>query len=159
MVSDVELLKEFIESETLKAASEEVCKSIGTAIYPRYSEQMFESLLVSFNEAHISVEQLKYLFNLQREKFLRYVKRVYLSTNFEKTDEEFPPGYDPTDDDFSKLVKVLGVSKDFLIRYLIDFSILDTKQDDFERFLKATRTPNAKKQSAKLRKIFRDTSA
>jgi hypothetical protein len=154
MVELRDSLKAFLELASFQELSTEVCREINSSLFPNYPPVMFESLVKRVAAANVSTDQLKATLVSNQLQFVAYVKRVFFATNFERIEEEFPPGYNPSDDDFSKLKKVLGVSKDFLLRYLVDFHIISEKPDFLERYLIATGTPQAKKQAEKMKLLF-----
>lgn len=150
-----ESLRSFVESKALAALSEEMCRVTGSNLFPGYPDVIFESLVKRLDAANISVDDLEAVVSQDRDPFFRYAKRAILAANLEDIDQEFPPGYDPEPDDFSKLKKNLGVSKDFLVRHMTDYLVLSKNQSRLEDYLVTTKTPNARKQAERLRALYR----
>ncbi len=150
MVTKPRNLKELIASDVFMSISDEVCKKTHSVIFPLYNDTLFEATRNQTEKSGIPIEELVELLSEDREQFVRYVCASVLESRGESIEQEYPPSEKPDKDEVWVVRQELGLSRDFVVPHLIDYWYLLRNPGGLETYLKATRTPNAKKQAKKL---------
>ena len=159
MVTNPENLKDLIASDIFMAVSGEVCKRTSSILFPMYNDVLFEATRNQHQKSDISIDELYALISHDSDEFVRYVCASILDSRGAAIEQEYPPSETPDEADAWVVRKELGVSKDFIVPHLIDYWFLVKKPDGLEAYLKATRTPNAKRQAKRLMQLLKTVSS
>ena len=120
---------------------------------PSLSIQRDESKLMY---ADILLCDLFELVILNKNKFIQFVvhKLQKFSGLSFRSQDEFPPGEEPDEDDYDDKERSIGYPKNFLIMHMIEFFILNKKPNILDNYLKFVRMSYAKKYASDLREIY-----
>jgi hypothetical protein len=151
MIADRPTLRALVDSEALTALSVRICARTGSTLFPSHPEPAFDSPVRRVDAAGFDVDELRAALSAERKPFPRFVLVAMGSTGLEKLDEEYPPGYGPSQDDRSAFIRSRGLSKDLLLCHLADYLVLTRRSEHLKADLEQLRTPRASKQANKLK--------
>ena len=158
MLVEPKNLEGLIESEIVRTVSKIICERINSTIFPIYNDILFEATKNQYEKSEVPIGELFALLISDREKFENYVCASILASRG-VVEQEFPRSEKPDDEETAVIVKQLGLAKDFVVSHLIDYWFLAQRPSGFEGYLRATRTPNAKKQAKKLIRLLESVGA
>ena len=153
MVTKPKNLRELIASEIIRSVSDTVCERTKSPIFPTYNDTMFEATRDYYEKSGIPIKELYELLTQDRDQFIHYSCALVLNSRGTAIEQEYPPSERPSKAEAWVVRKELGLAKDFIIRHLIVYWFVTRNPSGFESYLKATRTPNAKKQAKRLMQL------
>ena len=149
----MESIKKIIDSENYSL----LLKKVQMKVPFKLNEAAVPVALLNYDlgrlkTAKISTNDLSSLFDTNMESIVNYaIQKMKYSFDEE---EEFPKGEELGDDETPKTIKTLPYYKDFLITALIEYYLLKNNPTELSKYLKGTRTPNAKKYEKELKEIY-----
>ena len=127
-------------------------KKLNTKIFPIYTKAMAQAMQNRLYLARVSNSELLDLVIRNEDLFIRFSVASILDARKTPIEQEHSL-LEPVDESI-KVGKTLGMSRDFIIPNMIDFWFVAMNPEGLEAYLRATRIPNAKKVSLRLKEIF-----
>jgi hypothetical protein len=141
----IDEIESFLELPDPSKARDEICTKAHLSIFPTYNEAIAATVARQLEASGATLPLLlKHLVD-HYDGFIRYATSAIRASAGASMEQDYPPGYGKEEP--WEVKEVLGLSKDFLLRQLIDHWVLKTRPELAEIYLKSCRVPSAKKEA------------
>jgi hypothetical protein len=156
MTTTRDQLRSFYKTPSYQDILLDACSTQGLKVESDFPDILYTYDIRDLDCAALTIDELLPTLAHHRASLLRFVKLKLQHTDT-KSIGEFPPGEEPEPEDASTHVELQSyVYENFLIGYLIEFTLMLRPQGDVSRYLKCIRTPNAKAYAMKVKRWFED---
>lgn len=151
-------LSEFFESCHYQRLLHESCAQLEILLNENFPEILYEYDFKKLKCSALGISDLRETVVNSQEFLLPFIKLKF-TEDADDTAGEFPRDETLGEEDRPKVVKQMPAYRNFLLGYLIEFTLLKTQPDMVTEYLKCARIPNAATYSKRLKNWYNKAQA
>lgn len=146
-------LSDFFDSHNYQKLLSESCSLLNLPLNEQFPEILYEYDFKKLNCSSLALADLRETLTNSGAFLLPFIKLKFSEDSGEVAGE-FPENETPGEDDSPKVVRKMPVYRNFLLGYLIEFTILKTQPDMITQYLKCARIPSAATYAKRLKNWY-----
>jgi hypothetical protein len=145
----------FFMSDAYQELLIESCSQLNVPLSVDFPEILYQYDVKKLDYSQLTIPELGNTVQTSRAALLRFIKLKFCEDP-DDLDGEFPENEMPGEADRSTLVEKLGVYRNFLLTYIIEFTILSARPETITQYLKCVRIPKAVAYAKSLKKWYNE---
>lgn len=146
-------LSAIFDSDSYHKLLNESCSLLKLDLNEEFPEILYQYDFKKLNCSPFILADLRETLENSGPSLLSFIKLKF-SEDTDDLGGEFPQGETPGEEDRPNIVKKMPVYRNFLLGYLIEFTILKTRPDVIIQYLKCVRIPNAATYAKRLKNWY-----
>lgn len=148
-----EELSNFFISDDYQKLLIESCRLLRLPLKEDFPEILYQYDSKKLDCSQLTLSELEKTLKISGAPLLQFIKLKFNEDSGD-LDGDFPKNEMPGEEDRAKLVEKMGVYRNFLLIYIIEFTILSARPETITQYLKCVRIPKAVAYSKSLKKWY-----